>query len=133
MQEDRLALIHLLADPPAWRSDDEPRLTCECKFQIHRADGSFTESAPILQLADSLRLCLERTMNTRAMATEFLWDTGLRVSVSMSGRGLLTVELPVGTEPLVIAQDELIGFISDCYSRGMSALAQFPTMRGYGS
>jgi hypothetical protein len=132
-----LAFIHLLADPPLWRgdlsNDDEPRLLCECKFQVDRPDGSITFSAPTLELADTLRLCFERALNSRTTATEFLWDSGERVSVSIQGQACLTVELPVGTEPIIIEQAEFLGFITDCYVSGISAFRHFPAVSSNGS
>lgn len=127
-----MALIQLLADPLIWRGDlfddDEPRLVCECTFEIHRPDGIIKLNAPILELADTLRFCFERALNTRTAATEYLWDTGERVSVSMCGQTDLSIELPVGTSPIVIEIGELVGFIADCYSRGMSAFTQSPAI-----
>jgi hypothetical protein len=51
----------------------------------------------------------------------------------MSEQAFLTVELPVGTQHMVIGRDEFIRFITDCYLRGLSAFAHLPAARSNGS
>lgn len=125
-----MAALHLLPDPITWRPDlfpdDGDRLVCECKFQIERPDGSSIMNAPVFDLADVLRICFEKALNTSTAATDYLWDTGESVRIFISDKSNVSVELPMGTQPVVLTQVDFVHFVSSCYERGMSALACFP-------
>jgi hypothetical protein len=120
--------LELLPDALIWRPelfwDDRPLPVCVGRIRIDRTNGLTTIiEAPLLQLATSLALCFERSMLAGERALEYLWDTGEQVGVSPLPTGMLSLELPVGTEHLRLSRIEFARFSAACFGRAVAALA----------